>query len=41
VPDTDKEDGELDRDRKLRDVGVIVDDVVVFDEFCETVEDKW
>jgi hypothetical protein len=37
----DKEDGKLDRNRKLRDVGVIVKDVVVFNEFCKTVEDKW
>jgi hypothetical protein len=41
VPNTDKEDGELDRNGKLRDVGVIVEDVVVFNEFHKTVKDKW
>ena len=41
MPDTNKEDGELDRDGMLWDVGVVVKDIMVFDEFHEMVKDKW
>jgi len=37
----DKEDGELDMDRKLRGVGVVVEDFVISNEFCQTVKDEW
>ena len=36
-----EEDGELCRNRKLGDVGVVVKDVIVFDELHEAVKDYW
>jgi hypothetical protein len=41
VPDADEKDSELDGRGKLRNMGVVVEDGVVFDEFHETVEDEW
>jgi hypothetical protein len=38
VPKTNEENGELDRDRMLWDVGVVVKHVVVLDEFHEAIE---
>jgi len=35
-----KEDSELDRNGMLRDVGVVMEDAVVFDEFHEVVKDR-
>jgi hypothetical protein len=41
MPDTNREDGELDRGWVLWDVRVVVEDVMVFDEFHQVVEDQW
>jgi hypothetical protein len=40
MSDTNEEDSELDGNGKLRDVGVVVEDAVVFDEFHEAVKDR-
>jgi hypothetical protein len=41
VPKTNKEDGKLDRDGMLWDVGVVMKDGVVFNESHEAVENRW
>jgi hypothetical protein len=41
VPDTNKKDGQLNGRGMLWDVGVVVEDDVVIDEFHEAVEDEW
>ena len=41
MPETDKKDGKLDWDGMLWDMGVVVKDVVLVDEFHETVKYKW
>jgi len=40
VPSTNKKDSKLDRNGMLRDVGVVVKDAVVFDEFHKVVKDR-
>jgi hypothetical protein len=38
VPDTNKEDSKLDGNRELRDVGLVVEDVVILNRLHEAVE---
>jgi len=40
VSNTDKEYGKLDRNGELRNIGIIVEDWMVFDEVHKAVEDK-
>jgi hypothetical protein len=40
VPNTDKEDGKLERNGMLWDMGVVVEDTMVFDKLHEAVEDR-
>jgi hypothetical protein len=41
VPNVDKEDSKLDRDGKLRDIGVVVEYLVGLKEFYKSVKDQW
>ncbi len=36
-----EKNGELDRDGMLWDVGVVVEDAIVLDEFHKAVENRW
>jgi hypothetical protein len=39
VAKTDEKDSKLDANGMLRDVGVVMEDVMIFDEFYQAVED--
>jgi hypothetical protein len=41
VPDTNKEDGKLDGDGRLWDVGPVVKDLMVLDEFHKAIKNMW
>ena len=41
VPKANEENSELDGDGMLWDVGVVVEDAVVLDDFHEAVENRW
>jgi len=40
MPNADEEDGELHGNGKLRDLGVVVEDIMVFDESHQAVKDE-
>ena len=41
VAKMDEEDGELDGNGMLWDMGVVVKDIIIFDELHEAIEDNW
>ena len=41
MPKVNEKDGELDRDGMLWDIGVVVEDAIVLNEFHKAVENGW